>query len=139
MYRKEVIYNLKKACLPSPNVNISHAVKAGPFVFTSGHTALMPGTSEIDKKAFGNVGLQTQQTLEVLKGILEDVGCSLDDVLLTKVYLTNMNSYNEMNQVYSKYFPKREEAPARTYIEASALAKPELLVEIEMIALTHQQ
>lgn len=130
---------MKKACLPSTNVDISHAVKAGPFIFTSGHTALMPGTSEIDKEAFGNVGLQTQQTLEVLKGILEDVGCSLDDVLLTKVYLTNMNSYNEMNQVYSKYFPKREEAPARTYIEASALAKPELLVEIEMIALTHQQ
>lgn len=125
--------------MPSTNVDISHAVKAGPFIFTSGHTALMPGTSEIDKEAFGNVGLQTQQTLEVLKGILEDVGCSLDDVLLTKVYLTNMNSYNEMNQVYSKYFPKREEAPARTYIEASALAKPELLVEIEMIALTHQQ
>lgn len=130
---------MKKACLPSTNVDISHSVKAGPFIFTSGHTALMPGTSEIDKEAFGNVGLQTQQTLEVLKGILEDVGCSLDDVLLTKVYLTNMNSYNEMNQVYSKYFPKREEAPARTYIEASALAKPELLVEIEMIALTHQQ
>jgi len=82
----------------------------------------MPGTSEIDKEAFGNVGLQTQQTLEVLKGILEDVGCSLDDVLLTKVYLTNMNSYNEMNQVYSKYFPKREEAPARTCVEVSALA-----------------
>jgi len=50
---------LKKACLPSPNVNISHAVKAGSFIFKSGHTALMPGTSEIDKEAFGNVGLQT--------------------------------------------------------------------------------
>jgi len=138
MYRKEVIYNLKKACLPSPNVNISHAVKVGPFVFTSGHTALMPGTSVIDKKAHGNAGLQTRQTLEVLKGILEDVGCSLGDVLLTKVYLTDINSYNEMNEVYSEYFPKKEEAPARTCIEVSALAKPELLVEIEMIALANQ-
>ena len=98
----------------------------------------MPGTSEIDKKAHGNVGLQTRQTLEVLKGILEHVGCSLDDVLLTKVYLTDINSYNEMNEVYSEYFPKKEEAPARTCIEVSALAKPELLVEIEMIALAHQ-
>lgn len=139
MYKKEVIYNLKKACLPIEPANFSHAVKAGPFVFTSGHTAFMPGTSEIDKKAHGNVGLQTHQTLEVLKGILEDAGSSLEDVLLTKIYLTDINGYYEMNKVYSEYFPKREEAPARMCMEISALAKPELLVEIEMIALAHQQ
>ena len=48
------------------------------------------------------------QRLEVLKGILEDVGCSLDNVLLTKVYLTDINNSNEMNQVYSEYFPKKK-------------------------------
>ena len=139
MYKKEVIYNLKKACLPPQNANFSHAVKAGPFVFTAGHTAFMPGTSELDKKAIDNVGLQTRQTLEVLKGILEDAGSSLEDVLSAKVYLTDIKDYYEMNKVYSEYFPKREEAPARMCMEVSALASPELLIEIEMIALAHQQ
>lgn len=138
MYKKEVIYNLKKACLPLPNANFSHAVKAGPFVFTSGHTALMPGTSELDKKAIGNIGLQTRQTLEVLKGILEDANSSLEDVISSKIYLTDINDYYEMNKVYSEYFPKREEAPARMCMEINALAKPELLIEIDMIALAHQ-
>ena len=139
MYKKEVIYNLKKACLPIEPANFSHAVKAGPFIFTAGHTAFMPGTSELDKKAVGNVGLQTRQTLEVLKGILEDAGSSLEEVLVTKVYLTDIKDYYEMNKVYSEYFPKREEAPARMCMEINALAKPELLVEIEMIALAHQE
>ena len=138
MYKKEVIYNLKKACLPIAPANFSHAVKAGPFVFTAGHTAFMPGTSELDKKAIGNAGLQTRQTLEVLKGILEDAGSSLEEVLVTKVYLTNIKDYYEMNKVYSEYFPKREEAPARMCMEINALAKPELLIEIDMIALAHQ-
>ena len=88
MYKKEVIYNLKRACLPIAPANFSHAVKAGPFVFTAGHTAFMPGTSELDKKAIGNAGLQTRQTLEVLKGILKDAGRSLKDVISTKIYLT---------------------------------------------------
>ncbi len=139
MYKKEVIYNLEKACLPIAPANFSHAVKAGPFVFTAGHTAFMPGTSELDKKAIGNAGLQTRQTLEVLKGILEDAGSSLEEVLVTKVYLTDIKDYYEMNKVYSEYFPKREEAPARMCMEINALAKPELLVEIEMIALAHQE
>lgn len=139
MYKKEVIYNLKKACLPIAPANFSHAVKAGPFVFTAGHTAFMPGTSELDKKAIGNAGLQTRQTLEVLKGILEDAGSSLKDVISTKIYLTDIKNYYEMNKVYSEYFPKREEAPARMCMEINALAKPELLVEIEMIALAHQE
>ena len=139
MYKKEVIYNLKKACLPIAPANFSHAVKAGPFVFTAGHTAFMPGTSELDKKAIGNAGLQTRQTLEVLKGILEDAGSSLEEVISTKIYLTDIKDYYEMNKVYSEYFPKREEAPARMCMEINALAKPELLVEIEMIALAHQE
>ena len=139
MYKKEVIYNLKRACLPIAPANFSHAVKAGPFVFTAGHTAFMPGTSELDKKAIGNAGLQTRQTLEVLKGILKDAGSSLKDVISTKIYLTDIKDYYEMNKVYSEYFPKREEAPARMCMEINALAKPELLVEIEMIALAHQE
>jgi len=138
MYKKKVIYNLKKACLPIEPANFSHAVKAGPFIFTAGHTAFMPGTNELDKKAIGNIQLQTRQTLEVLKGILEDAGSSFKDVIVSKVYLTNMKDYYEMNKVYSEYFPKREEAPARMCLEVSALAKPELLIEIEMIALSHK-
>jgi len=137
MYKKEVIYNLEKASLPIAPANFSHAVKAGPFIFTAGHTAFMPGTNELDKKAIGNIELQTRQTLEVLKGILEDAGSSLEDVLSTKVYLTDMKNYYEMNKVYSEYFPKREEAPARMCMAINALAKPELLIEIEMIALAH--
>ena len=139
MYKKEVIYNLKKACLPIAPANFSHAVKAGPFIFTAGHTAFMPGTSELDKKAIGNIELQTRQTLEVLKGILEDAGSSLEDVISSKIYLTDIKDYYEMNKVYSEYFPKREEAPARMCMEINALAKPELLIEIEMIALAHQE
>lgn len=137
MYKKEVIYNLQKACLPQKGANFSHAVKAGPFIFTAGHTACIAGTSDLDKEAYGNVGLQTRITLEVLKGILEDAGSSLEDVIFSRVYLTDMKYYQEMNKVYSEYFPRREEAPARMCMAITELAKPEFLIEIEMIALVH--
>ena len=139
MYKKEVIYNLKKACLPQKNANFSHAVKAGPFVFTAGHTACIPGTSDLSQEAIGNIELQTRLTLEVLKGILEDAGSTLEDVVLSKIYLTDMKYYQGMNKVYSEYFPKRENAPARMCMSITELAKPDFLIEIEMIALAHQQ
>ncbi len=120
---------------PKVLTKYSHAVLAGPFVFTSGQTAMLPGTAEIAPGSEGNIASQTKQTLENLKAVLKASGCSFEDVMFVKIYITDMNYYKDMNKVYEEYFPEpASECPARTCVAVHQLARPDLLVEIEMIA-----
>lgn len=120
---------------PKVLTKYSHAVLAGPFVFTSGQTAMLPGTAEIAPESKGNIANQTKQTLENLKAVLKASGCSFEDVVFVKIYITDMNYYKDMNKVYEEYFPEpASECPARTCVAVHQLARPDLLVEIEMIA-----
>jgi 2-iminobutanoate/2-iminopropanoate deaminase len=105
----------------------SQAIKAGGFVFTSGQIALFPS----GELAGNDITTQTIQVLENIKAILTAAGATLDDVVKTTVFLSDMGNFAAMNDVYTLYFPS---LPARSTIEVSRLPK-DVLIEIEAVAL----
>ena len=106
----------------------SQAIEAGGFIFVSGQIPLIPATGEIVE---GSVEVQTARVLENLKAILEAAGSSMEDVVKTTVYITNMDDFAKVNGIYGQYF--QENPPARVCVEVSKLPKG-ALVEIDVIA-----
>ena len=107
----------------------SQAIRTGEFVFTAGQIPLSPETGEV---VGTTVAEQTERVLENLKGLLDSSGSSLDRVVKTTVFLTDLTCFGEMNEVYARYFS--DPAPARSCVEVSRLPK-DVLVEIEAVAL----
>jgi len=124
---KEVL-KLERA--PAPKGPYSQAVRAGPFLFISGQGPVDPKKGEI---LVNDVVGQTRQALENVKAILEESGSSLDKVVKANVYLSDIDDFSVMNEVYSEYF--KENPPARTTIEASRLPF-DIHVEIDVVALS---
>lgn len=108
----------------------SQAIEAGGLIFVSGQIPLIPATGEIVE---GSVEVQTARVLENLKAILDAAGSSLENVVKTTVYITNMDDFAKVNGIYGQYF--QENPPARVCVEVSKLPKG-ALVEIDVIA-TH--
>lgn len=106
----------------------SQAVKAGDFVFASGQIPINPATGEIPE----GIEAQTTQVLTNAKNLMEAAGASMDKVIKTTVYITDMNNFAKMNEIYANYF-KEGSYPARTTVEVSRLPK-DVLLEIECIA-----
>jgi 2-iminobutanoate/2-iminopropanoate deaminase len=106
----------------------SQAVVSHGFAFLSGQIPIDPATGQIIE---GDIAAQTQRVLENLKAVLESCGSSLDKVVKTTVYLTDMGEFPRMNEVYARYFPAN--APARATVEASRLPR-DARVEIDCIA-----
>ena len=106
----------------------SHAVDAGELVYLSGQTPIDPSTGELAK---GGIGEQTRQCFANLFAVLEAAGLNSDDVVKVNVYLTDMNNFADMNEVYQTQFS--EPFPARTTVAVLALPLG-AEVEIEMIA-----
>ena len=106
----------------------SQAIEAGGFVFVSGQIPLIPATGELVE---GSVEVQTARVLENLKAILEAAGSSMEDVVKTTVYITNMDDFAKVNGIYGRYFEANP--PARVCVEVSKLPKG-ALVEIDVIA-----
>jgi 2-iminobutanoate/2-iminopropanoate deaminase len=123
MSRKAII--AKNAVAVGP---YSHGIDSDGLIFLSGQTPIDPRTSKLVE---GDIQKQTQQGFSNVFSVLEAAGLSPDDVQKVTVYLTDMNDFSLMNEVYSKQFS--EPYPARTTIGVASLplgAK----VEIEMIA-----
>ena len=106
----------------------SQAIEVGGFVFVSGQIPLIPATGELVE---GSVEVQTARVLENLKAILEAAGSSLENVVKTTVYITNMDDFTKVNGIYGQYF--QENPPARVCVEVGKLPKG-ALVEIDVIA-----
>jgi 2-iminobutanoate/2-iminopropanoate deaminase len=109
----------------------SGAVIAGPFVFVSGQVGTDPktGLTPAGFKA------QTQNALANIRATLSKAGCGLKDVVKATVFLSDIRGFEEMNEAYRAAFAP--DFPARSTIEAH-LARPEFLVEIEVIAFRPQ-
>lgn len=106
----------------------SQAVENNGMLFISGQIPVNPATAEIISK---NVAEQTKQSLENLKAILEEAGYSLTDVVKTEVFISDMNNFTEINDIYAQYFTENE--PARACVEVGRLPK-DVLVEIAATA-----
>jgi 2-iminobutanoate/2-iminopropanoate deaminase len=122
---KEVI---TRADVPAPSLPFSMGIKANGFIFTAGQVGTDPKTGKV---AGPDVASQTRQTIENLRAILEAGGSSLDKLVKTTVFLADLRTFEEMNAVYREMIP--EPRPGRSTVEAR-LARPEILVEIEGIA-----
>ncbi len=107
----------------------SQAVKANGFVFCSGQIAINPDSGEVVGKT---VKEQTEQCLKNLFAVLDAAGSGKDKVVKTTVFLADMSTFSEMNEVYEKMFDGHK--PARAAVAVKTLPK-NVLVEIEAIAL----
>lgn len=125
MDRKVIKTNKAPAALGPYN----QAIVVGDLVYTSGQLPLDPITGMIVGK---EIKEQTTQVFENLKAVLEEAGSSLKRIVKANVYITNMDDFGEMNQVYSKYC-EGSDFGARAAVEVSKLAK-NALVEIDIIA-----
>ncbi|WP_026894674.1 RidA family protein [Clostridiisalibacter paucivorans] len=99
------------------------------LIFVSGQLPINPNTGAF---VAGGIKEQTNQSLENLKQILKSQGSGLDKVLKTTVFLSDMNNFSDMNEVYGSVFGDGN-YPARSAIEVARLPK-DALVEIEAIA-----
>lgn len=106
----------------------SQAIEANGFLFVSGQGAAEPETREV---VSDDIREQTAQVFENISAILEAAGSSLDDVVKATVYLTDMDTYDEVNEVYAEYTD--EPFPARAAVEVADLPI-DIGVEIEAIA-----
>ena len=106
----------------------SHGIDSEGLVFLSGQTPIDPATGKIVE---GDIIAQAQQSFNNLFGVLQAGGLSPDDVQKVNVFLTDMNDFSSMNEVYKKQFS--EPYPARTTIGVAALPLG-ARIEIEMIA-----
>jgi len=95
------------------------ATVANHLVFTSGQIPLDPKTGELIE---GGIVDQTNQVIRNLQAILEASGASLDDVLKTTVYVTDLDDFAKVNGVFDQYF-RGDDLPARTFVQVSGLPK----------------
>lgn len=106
----------------------SQAVRFGNLIFVSGQIPIEPETGKIMK---GNIGEQTKQILENLNNILAAGGSSLDNVLRTTIFLTNLEDYSVVNEAYAQYF--NDLPPARSTVQVAKLPM-DAQIEIDAIA-----
>ena len=107
----------------------SQAVKAGDTLYASGQIHLDPETGLLVE---GTVADRTHRCMQNVAAVLEAAGYTLNDVVKTTVYLTDMADFAAMNAVYASYFGA--EPPARSCVQVAALPKG-ASVEIEVIAI----
>jgi 2-iminobutanoate/2-iminopropanoate deaminase len=106
----------------------SQAIVSDGLVFASGQVALEPENGQL---VAGDVQVQTRRALHNLAAVLEAAGTSLAQVVKTTVFLTTMENFTPMNEVYAEFFPA--DPPARSTVAVAELPKG-ALVEIEAIA-----
>ena len=112
---------------PSAIGPYSQAIKHGGVVYTSGQIAINPATAEVEAKTIEE---QTEQVCKNLAAVLEAAGTSLEKVVKTTCFLSDMADFAVFNGVYASYFVSK---PARSCVAAKALPKG-VLVEVEVIA-----
>jgi len=111
-----------------PGIPYSPAIKAGDYIFVSGQV----GHVDSQGKKREGVEDQTRQVLDNMKRVLEAAGASMNDAVKTTVFLVRAEDFPKMNEVYKTYFTR--DLPARSTVIVAALARPEMVVEIECIA-----
>ena len=105
----------------------SQGIKANGMVFVSGQLPVDPATGEL----LTEIAAATRQSLTNLAAVLAAGGCTMDQVVKTTVFLSDLKDFVAMNEVYSEFF--KTNPPARSTVQVAALPKG-AVVEIEAIA-----
>ena len=106
----------------------AQAVETNGLVITSGQLPIDPATGAFPE----GIQAQTRQSLTNVQAILKEAGVGMDQVLKTTVFLSDMNNFGAMNEVYATFFTEGS-YPSRSAVEVARLPK-DALVEIEVIA-----
>ena len=123
---KEIVYT-KNA--PDPVGPYSQAILTNNTLFISGQVALDPNNGNMINSSIEE---ETMQVMNNLKAILNEVGFDFSNVIKSTIYLSDMNNFSKVNEVYGSFFNK-DYVPSRVTVEVSRLPK-DANVEIDMIA-----
>ncbi len=121
------IINTTKA--PAPIGPYNQAVLSGNTLYTSGQIALDPDTMEL---VLDDIKTETEQVMENMKAVLEAADMTFENVIKSSIFISDMNNFSQINDVYGSYFNEAT-APARETVEVANLPKF-VNVEISMIA-----
>ena len=121
---------IKSKNAPSPIGPYNQAVIANGFIYISGQVGMNPKTGKIIKDSISD---ETEQVMKNLSSILNEASISFENVVKTTIFLSDMNDFSLVNEVYGKYFDE-DTAPARETVQVSKLPLG-VNVEISMIAL----
>jgi 2-iminobutanoate/2-iminopropanoate deaminase len=113
---------------PAPIGPYNQAVRTGELLFISGQIALVPGTEQLINSSIAD---ETHQVMKNLQSILHAEGISFKNVVKTTIFLSGMEHFSEVNQVYGQYF--QSDFPARETVAVKGLPR-NVNVEISMIA-----
>jgi 2-iminobutanoate/2-iminopropanoate deaminase len=114
---------------PAPIGPYSQAVRIANTVYTSGQIAIDPKTGELTK---GSISEETHQVMRNMQAVLNAAGLEFSQVVKSTIFITDMDDFGAINEVYGSYFDP-ETAPARETVQVSRLPK-DVRVEISMIA-----
>jgi len=109
---------------------LSQGVQSGNMIYVSGQVAVNPDGQIVGK---GDMRAQTRQTLENIKAVLAVAGVTMDDVVKINSFVTDISKASEMMEVRREYFG--HQPPASTTVEVKALIYPDLMIEIEVVAM----
>ena len=115
---------------PAPIGPYNQAILKGNTLYTSGQIALNPETGEL---VLTDIKTETQQVMVNMKAVLEAANMTFDDVVKTTIFITDMNDFGQINDVYGSYF-NEDNAPARETVQVAKLPK-NVHVESSMIAI----
>ncbi len=114
---------------PAPIGPYNQAVLSGNTLFTSGQIAFDPETGNL---VLDDIKTETRQVMENMKAVLAASAMSFDNVVKTSIFISDMNNFSQINDVYGSYFDDAT-APARETVQVARLPK-DVNVEISMIA-----
>jgi len=122
----KTIINTKNA--PAPIGPYNQAVKVNNMLFVSGQIAINPADSTLNTS---NITDETHQVMKNLEAILKEAGMGFENIVKTSIFLSDMNNFAAVNDVYGSYFTAN--FPARETVEVSRLPK-DVNVEISVVA-----
>ena len=120
---------IKTSKAPAPIGPYNQAVLSGNTLYTSGQIAIDPSSGELKNNSIKE---ETSLVMENMKAVLAAANMTFENVVKTSIFISDMRSFSEINEVYVSYF-NEESAPARETVEVANLPKF-VNVEISMIA-----